>query len=201
MGNFIFILIIITVVLYLLSVFHRGKLDFAKFLLGSISLFFAMFLSLQDIVTPILAHMVADVTGLFGKVTNTFSSYADYGMLFIENNGETISLFIDYECAGFIEMTIFISLVAFFPVYDIVQKIYITVIGLFGIFMANVVRLCSICLIVYWFGNESFYFAHTILGRLIFYTISIGLYYYIFTKSQIKKQRIGSFSYVKDTNK
>ena len=58
-------------------------------------------------------------------------------------------------------------------------------------FFANIIRLFVIGTTIYYFGNDAYYIAHTIVGRIIFYALSVILYYYIFTKSQIVKQKIG----------
>jgi exosortase/archaeosortase len=52
-----------------------------------------------------------------------------------------------------------------------------------------------ICVVIYKFGSGSYYFAHTILGRIIFYTFTVILYYYVFTRQQIIKQKVGGFQY------
>lgn len=51
------------------------------------------------------------------------------------------------------------------------------------------------------FGNESYYMAHTIVGRLLFYALSIILYFYVFTRAQIRRQRVGEFGYDSETGK
>jgi len=78
------------------------------------------------------------------------------------------------------------------------------VIGCVCIFFFNVIRIVIICAIIFQFGSGSYYVAHTIIGRLVFYTLSILLYYYVFTKQQIVKQKVGGFSYAEhneNTNK
>ncbi len=73
--------------------------------------------------------------------------------------------------------------------------------GVLWIMAANIIRLFSICLIINWFGNESYYVAHTIVGRLLFYALSIILYFYVFTRAQIRKQRVGEFGYDSEVSK
>lgn len=40
-----------------------------------------------------------------------------------------------------------------------------------------------------------YFVAHTIVGRIIFYGFTIVLYFYVFTKGQIRRQKIGKFNY------
>ena len=81
------------------------------------------------------------------------------------------------------------------------EKICISLIGAVWIITANIIRLFSICVIINQFGNESYYMAHTIVGRLIFYALSIVLYFYVFTRAQIRKQRVGDFGYDSEADK
>lgn len=107
----------------------------------------------------------------------------------------------DFECGGVIEILVFISLVAFFAVYRTWEKLLISFAGILWIIAANIIRLFSICLMINQFGNESYYMAHTIVGRLLFYALSIILYFYVFTRAQIRRQRVGEFGYDSETGK
>ena len=133
-------------------------------------------------------------------MTGFYESYSEYSMLFVQHGSEAISLCIDYECSGIIEMMAYVSMLAFFRVYDWMQRIILSVLGCMMIFFANIIRLFVICTTIYYFGNDAYYIAHTIVGRIIFYALSVILYYYIFTKSQIVKQKIGGFHYAKNTD-
>ena len=124
-----------------------------------------------------------------------FKAYTAHSILFVENADGPISLYVDFECGGVIEILVFISLVWFFAVYSKKEKLTLSLVGILWIIVANIIRLFSICLIINWFGNESYYVAHTIVGRLIFYALSIILYFYVFTRAQIRKQRVGEFGY------
>lgn len=181
--------------LYLLWVFHRAKLDFFKFLAGSVGLFIFMMLWLQPILTVPLTKLVAATSGLIGEVTGMYDSYFQYSMLFISQPEGSISLYVDYECSGIIEILAFTALLWFFPVYNILEKFVVNIVGILWIFLANILRIFTICTLVYFMGNEIFFFAHTILGRLIFYGLSIALYFYVFTRSQIIRQKVGNFKY------
>ncbi|HZK70616.1 MAG TPA: exosortase family protein XrtG, partial [Clostridia bacterium] len=48
------------------------------------------------------------------------------------------------------------------------------------------------------FGGDTYFYAHTIIGRLFFYGCTIVLYFQVFTKSQIIRQKIGRFDYDMD---
>lgn len=180
---------------YVLSVLSRSKLPFFKFLLGSVGLFIFMMITIQPYITVPLSKAVAASTGIFGDVTGMFYSYYQYSLVFIEHGNESISLYIDYECSGVIELMSFSALLWFFPLYDSIEKLVINITGMLWIFAANILRLTIICMLVYYFGNDIFFFAHAIFGRIIFYGLSIMLYFYVFTRSQIIRQKVGKFRY------
>ncbi len=183
--------------IYLLSVFKRGKLDFFAYIFGSVGLFIFMMIYIQPVVTDILVQLVTSVTGVIGNITGMYESYHDYSILFITNSvtRESISLYVDYECSGIIEMMAFISLLAFFQVYDIWQRIVIGILGCIAIFFSNVIRIFTICAMIKIWGNDVYYIAHTVVGRLVFYVLAVLLYYYVFTHAQIIKQKVGGFNY------
>lgn len=191
----VFIIFCILLWCYILTVFHRGKLYYFKFIWGSVGLFITLMILVQPVATEVLTVLVSSAAGIVGKFTGLYESYHEYGVLFIVNNSSSISLYIDYECSGVIEMMAFVSMLAFFQVYDISQRIIISIIGCVTIFCANVMRIFIICLIIYYFGNNAYYFAHTIIGRIFFYGASVAMYYYVFTKSQVMKQKVGGFQY------
>lgn len=196
--NFLVIICFI-IWIYLLWVFHRGDLYFFKFFLGSVGLFLFIMIWIQPILTPYLIRMVSGLTGILGDLTGTYDSYYEYGMLFINNKEAIISLYIDYECSGILEIMAFTALLWFFPIYNFYEKVSINIVGAIWITIANVIRVFSICLFIYYGGNDMFYFAHTLFGRMIFYIMSIILYFYVFTRGQIVRQKVGRFNYEYDT--
>lgn len=181
--------------LYLLSVFRRNKLNFWLFIFGSVGCFVFMLIFIEPLFTGPLTKGVAVVAGFFGKITGIYQSYFKYGVLFINSRDYSISLYIDYECSGIIEIMAFTSMLCFYSVYSFYEKLIINIFGFIWIFIANVLRIFTICALIYYYGNNIYYFAHTIFGRLIFYALSIALYYLVFTRSQVLRQKIGSFRY------
>lgn len=181
--------------IYILFLTDRSKLPFFKFMIGSVGFFVLMMIVLQPIITFPLAKAVAAATGVIGSATGAFYSYYQYSLIFIRHGSEAISLYVDYECSGVIEIFAFLSLLWFFPLYSWIEKTVISLIGIIYIFVANIIRLTVICLAIYWAGNDIFFFAHAILGRIVFYVLSIILFFYVFTRAQIIKQKVGNFNY------
>lgn len=196
----VFAILAFVVWIYLLSVFYRGKMGFFYFIFGSIGSFFFLMLYLKPILMPVLVQLVTSVTGILGRGTGLFEAYRDYSILFIESpkDGGALSLYIDFECSGIIEILVFISLLAFFQVYGIWQRIVIGAIGCVVIFFSNVTRIFIICVMIRLWGNEVYYLAHTLIGRIVFYIFAVLLYYFVFTKAQIVRQKVGGFSYAQN---
>lgn len=190
MGYIIAILIWI----YFLSVFKRNKLNFFYFLTGSIGMFiFLVKLVLEKLVDP-LSTIVALVVGFFDNVYPAIQSYPDYKLIFLEID-VPISLYIDFECSGILEIFAFVSLITFFSAYNILNKFIVNIFGIFYIISANVIRILSIIFIVDTFGEQAYYVAHTFVGRLIFYFLTVLLYFVVFSKKQILEQKVGNFEY------
>lgn len=181
--------------LYLLFVLKRSKLPAWHFFLGSLGLFVLMMVLVRPVLVKPLAQCVAAVAGGFGDLTGTFTAYFKYGILFIHAVDSTITLQIDFECSGIIEIIAFISLLAFFEVYDRNEKLFVGVLGTVGIILSNVLRIIVICLMIYFGGTKVYYVAHAVVGRLLFYTLSVLLYFYVFTKPQIIRTKVGKFTY------
>lgn len=187
--------VLVVVWLYLLYVMKHCKLYFGQFLVGSFGMFIFLMLWVRPYAVQPLSRVVAAVAGVFGDLTGTFTAFFKYGILFIETAQASISLQIDFECSGIIEIFAFLSLLSFFEVYSLKERFLVAVIGCIGIIAANVVRIIAICEVIHFFGPQSYYVAHSIVGRLVFYFLSILLYFYAFTKPQIVQTKLGKFSY------
>ncbi|MBQ7972343.1 MAG: exosortase family protein XrtG [Lachnospiraceae bacterium] len=194
MFNWIIALIIILWV-YLLTVLKRAKLDFWFFVLGSAGLFTLAIVIFQPLLLVPMQNSIAAVSGLFGELTNTYTAYFEKGLLFVTHKTESLSLYVDFECSGIIETFAFIALLWFFPAYRYYEKIMLTPLGIICVFASNVLRIFVICIMLHWFGNDIYFFAHAFVGRMVFYACTVSLYFYVFTKSHVTRQKVGAFSY------
>lgn len=193
--NWMIIVLFIVIWLYVLSLFYRRKQSFFFFFVGGVGLFVLLFTVLEPVLTAPLARLVCYLTGMLGRFTGIFTAYASYGILFIESEGGPVSLYVDFECAGLVEILVYVSLLVFFQAYKWREKLVVGILGILAITAANILRLTIICVMIHFGGNEVYYLAHTIVGRLVFYVLAVMLYFYVFTRRQIKQQRVGEFSY------
>lgn len=181
--------------MYLLRVLKKGDLKFWHYITGSGGLFVFMMVYLRPVLTQPLARMIAVLAGFPGKIFDIYSAYFKYGIIFVRSGQESISLLIDFECSGIIELLAFVSLLAFFDVYERVEKIIVGMAGVVALILGNVFRIVVICVIIHFCGTSSYYVAHAFIGRIVFYAISVVVYFYIFTRPQIVKQKVGGFQY------
>ena len=181
--------------LFILHILNKSKLNFWHFLIGSAGAFILMLVFLEPVLTQPLARIVALLASLPGKIADMYSAHYKYGVIFEESSGGAISLKIDFECSGIIEIIAYLSLLIFYRVYTVYERFCVGVLGVIAMVLANALRITIICLMIYFGGIDTYFIAHTYVGRLVFYALSVVIYFYVFTKPQIIKQKVGSFRY------
>lgn len=187
--------ILAAVWVYLLHVLNRAQLPFWRFLVGSTGLFIALMFLLQPVLTLPMARLVSALAGIVGRLTGAFDAYFKYGILFIETAEGSLTLQVDFECSGIIEIFAYLSLLAFFPIYKRHEKFVVGVTGTAYIVVCNALRVTLICLAAHIWGAGVYYVMHTFVGRIFFYGMSILLYFYVFTKPQVIQIKVGGFTY------
>lgn len=193
----ILIIVLVAAWIYLLWVLSRAGLPFWHFLLGSMGSFAILMIILQPVLTMPLARAVSALAGVVGSLTGTFEAYFKYGIIFIHMPVGSLTLRVDFECSGIIEILAFNCLLAFFPVYKTHEKLIVGLLGTAYIMVCNALRIVLICLASHFWGIEVYFLMHTFVGRLFFYGLSIVLYFYVFTKPQVIRMKVGNFSYGK----
>ncbi len=201
MIKILFGIALIVAWVYVLNVLRRTKLQFWLYLIGAGGTFLLLMILVRPWLTMPLARVVASLAGVVGSLTNTFGVFYKYGVLFVNSDNGAITLMIDMECSGIIEISAFLSMLAFFRVYDVPERVLVGILGTIYTLLANALRITIICLTVYFHGMEAYYISHTFIGRIVFYILQVFLYFYVFTKPQIVRMQVGSFSYGKDEKK
>ena len=87
---------------------------------------------------------------------------------------------------------------SFFKVYTISERAILSAVGVIYIILANALRIIIIATMIHFGGEQMYYIAHTYVGRIFFYAATVVLYFYVFTKSQVVRMKVGSFSYDKE---
>ncbi len=181
----IYILIGAVIWLYALSVLKRARLSAFYFIVGSAGLFFILMALSDPYWVWFFTHAIIHGVSWLGKLTGWCEVNMKTGLVYIVNAGNPVNMSIDFECSGIIETSALISLIAFFPTYVRKEKIFYAIFGTIFIYLSNLIRLGSVVLIVHFQGGNSFFMAHSIVGRVIFYVLVIMLYYHVFTYSQL----------------
>lgn len=193
--SWIFVAVIIIAWIYVLKALDRAKLEFWRYMVGSMGLFIILMITLRESLTLPLARGVAAMAGMIGDLTNTFVAYFKYGIIFIETSAGSMTLQIDMECSGVIEIMAFLSLLVFFRVYNKYERVVVGVLGTAYVMVCNALRIVIICEAVHFLGTDVYFIAHTFIGRIFFYGMTVILYFYVFTKAHIIQMKVGNFSY------
>ena len=190
--------VLIGVWIYIYYLMHKAQLKAWKYFWGACGLFIIMMVWVRPIMTQPLAEVVAAVAGVFGDITGMYTAFFKYGVLFVNAADGAITLQIDFECSGILEIMAYLALLVFFEAYNIFERIIVSVVGIFYIILANALRIAVICTIIYFNGIGAYHIAHTIVGRLVFYALTVILYFFVFTKAQIIRHKVGGFAYGHD---
>ena len=183
--------------LYLLSVFKRAETWAFRFLFGTLGFFLIYMVYFSDYVAHYVSRAVTTVAGVFGVATGWFTAYYDSSLIFVYSKVGSVTLQIDIECSGAIEIGVFLSLLLFFRVYNWMEKLLYGALGVMYLITANAIRVLLISGAVYWFGYGVYDLMHAVVGRIVFYAFSVILYYYVFTRSQIQTMKVGDFGFTK----
>lgn len=76
-------------------------------------------------------------------------------------------------------------LLIFYPIFSPLEKILRTIEGFLWITGANILRIMLVVLSVKYISTDSISVTNLVVSRIIFYMLTIILYYNVFTKSQI----------------
>lgn len=170
------------------------------FLTGSISvlLFILSFSILTGFDTYIMAIEAQNVAYLATILGIPSSFIPPNAFIFPDTTGWSI-FGIGFECSSIIEISVLIGILLLYPGYPTKRKLKYVAIGGAATYAANLVRMLSIVYIVNIFGESTIYFAHAIIGKLIFFAFVIIIYWYLLTKPTlgIVKNNIksGKFEY------
>ena len=195
----IIIFVVLTVIwLVNLRIFYRIKNQAAFITVGMLGMFVLMMIFVRPWATQPLARIVAALAGFVGRLTGIFTPFFKYGILFVGTRNGSITLQIDFECSGIIEIMVYLSILTFYRVYTVSERAILSAVGFIYIIVANAIRIIIIAIMIHFGGEDMYYIAHTYVGRIFFYAATIVLYFYVFTKSQVVRMKVGSFSYDKE---
>jgi exosortase family protein XrtG len=171
--------------------FSKTKMNFFKFLVGSIGMFTLGMILFLPYCQGYLNKIIADTLNVIGTYTKYFEVYKADSIVTVTTKTGIVSILIDYECSGIIEMLVFTSLSLFFPFGGVIRKGIYTLLGNVYIYIVNIIRILFIVFLTKTFGVDIFYLAHTLFARIVFFGFMIILYYVVFTSTHLKYQKVG----------
>jgi exosortase family protein XrtG len=152
------------------------------------------FLPLEGLVresTAMSVHMVAPLIG----VNTTLEHLAPGSLMVIgvPHQNEWTVLTVGLESSGLLESAALFGLVAFFPAQTPRSRLTTMVIALALTFIANVIRVLIIVATVGYLGQDYLEFAHVVVGRVVFFVIAIGIFWFAITGPTLRRvhRRLG----------
>lgn len=191
MSNLIILFMLLLLWILILFGLKKIKMNFFKFMVGSLGLFTIAMIFLSSFLEMGLSLAISNSLKVIENLTHYFQVFAGNSIITIDTKSGIVSMLINYECSGVIEMLVFTSLAIFFPFGSMFRKVFSIVLGNIYIYASNIIRIISIIFITKTFGAEAYYVAHTLVARIIFFAFMLLLYYFVFTFTQLKYQNVG----------
>jgi exosortase family protein XrtG len=194
------ILLIPVGVFWLLGVifFSRFRVWILYYLVGTVGLayilvvLFTRVFNFELVVAHSIALVVHDILNFVAIPTEIFQHAPGVLLVLVvtQKVGWTV-LQIGVESSGMLEISVLVSLVAFYPLWSWRKKVVLAVIGGAFTWLANVARMLIIALMLHFLGKEVLVLAHTFIGKAFFFIITIVIYWFLVTNNslaEIKKK-------------
>ncbi|MHC1684514.1 MAG: exosortase family protein XrtG [Clostridiaceae bacterium] len=191
MSREIIFFLIIFIYIFTIVILDSLKLTFFSFFVGSVGFFSICIKYFLPAIDRGICGVNEMILNFLSNVFGNFQVFKNYSMVGINTKEGIVSMIINYECSGVIEIMVFVSLAIFFPFGGKVLKFLSLVLGCIYIFAANILRILLIIFITVWYGEDYFYIAHTFFARILFFSLVVILYYIVFSKVQLQYQKVG----------
>jgi len=138
----------------------------------------------------LLEYRIEHLTGLalhhllnyFDIITFVFDKAPGTILVFIKIDESWTTIDIDIESSGILEIGVFLGLILFYPVCRLSKRIFYSLVGVAALLSFNMVRLMIIVAIIYSFGRNFNFLAHTLFGRIIFFFFIVLIYWHLMTR-------------------
>ena len=107
-------------------------------------------------------------------------------LVVVQREGWT-ALQIGVESSALLEISVLTSLILFYPGWKLYERSWRILAGIILTWLANLIRMLMIVLMLHLLGKEVLVIAHTFLGKLIFFVMTIAIYWYLITLPSLKK--------------
>jgi exosortase family protein XrtG len=94
---------------------------------------------------------------------------------------------IGVECSALMEMSVMAGLILFYPVvFSAGRKVAVIAVGTVMTYLFNLLRILFIVWIVASFGTDWVFPAHAVFGRLLFFVLTVALYWRLITLPTVR---------------
>lgn len=191
MNEGLWLIFILALWITAILLFRNLKMEFFKFLVGSLGIFAIGMIFFRDPIENDFLYLINSILAFISDKSDMFEVMKNYSIVNFYVDGSILSMSINYQCSGVIESLIFTSLVIFFPFVKSFKKVLVVLVGNIYLIFINILRILMIIVLTRQFGLESYDFIHMVLGRIFFFVFTVLLYYIVFTKNQLKGQKVG----------
>lgn len=186
------VLFIISMIIwiFLIKMFYDLKMTAFKFYAGSIGLFFILLFFFRSYLELGFKALLFYSLSFLSNLTHLFY-ISTLSNTVVNVNNLNFNINFNTQASTLISMVVFTSLICFFPLLRAKRRVFLFFLGNILIFLINIFRSFIVILLIRLFSTYSLVIDFDIIGKLIFFVLIITLYYFIFTKAQIKNQKVG----------
>ncbi len=159
------------------------------FVIGATGMAFLTIFMMRDILpgedalriaTAFLVHHASWFMGIHTELLRPETG--DLMIVGVPHHNEWTRLSIGIECSGLLETAALLGLVTFFPAVPKGKRMRLLFFALALTFLANVIRMLVIVGAVAYGGQAALEIAHVVFGRLVFFLLTIGIYWFAITR-------------------
>ncbi len=180
--------------LWLLAVlfFRANRIWLPYYLLGSVGLAFIIIFAgratpVEELMETGVAYATYGVANALQVEAQVFQAAPGALMLFVvgqivgHDRGWTM-VQVTIECSSLLETGVIAGMVGFYPAWPMGKRLALALAGVAATFVANIIRLTVIIGALHWFGKDSLFISHTVLGRWVFFVLVVAIFWYIITR-------------------
>lgn len=93
------------------------------------------------------------------------------------------------ECSGLLEITALTALLLFYPGLSPARRTWLIAGGVVATYVINIVRLLVIIAFLHWGGRDMMWLAHSVIGRAVFFSLVVVVYWFVFTRAALRTVR------------
>lgn len=188
--EYIIFFICLFIWIFLIQTFSDLKMLAFKFYTGSIGLFLMAIFFFRRPLEHITKYSLFNLLTCISKYTHLF--IFKNNLIYIPNvSGHVFSINVNNQDVGMITMLVFSALIVFFPYISLSRRVLYFIFGNMAILFIDLFRIVLITELTKLFGVDSYNFDYMVLSKIVFFVMIMILYYFAFTKTQIRNQRVG----------